>query len=328
VTDPRPDEVALEAQVGHPGERWQRLRDRVQDEAITRFSEIEGDWLDLMWALDAFRAAGITPRKMGRNEVKDPSLLRGAIYRQKGNWFATLIALLLQNQTHQQISPRTRVRGFSQNHQIDVAWPVRQEDPLICVETKVSGAPPIGDGNARGSLDDFSNRRKELKFAATDLKLNRRQQETVIEHWGAWREKAPPQAYFLWAARLRTEPRKTGRAPKPGALPKVELVERLVVEADALRTSYLDGTGLIAWRRRADGSGYEKVPVPERSKVTELDDALYRIASEIKGLVGPGGRPPAPERPAKRDVDVDQLVDDKKGSSTTTAGDPMPSDPA
>ncbi len=327
MTQPRPDFAALESEVGHPGERWQALRDRVQDEAIAKFSTIEGEWLALMWSLDAFRSAGITPRKMGRDEVKDASLLRGAIYRQKGNWFATLVALLLQNQTHQQISPRTRVRGFSQNHQIDVAWPVRHEDPLICVETKVSGAPPIGEGNARGSLDDFSNRRKELKFAAADLKLNRRQQETVIEHWGAWREMAPPQTYFLWAARLRTEPRKTERAPKPGALPKVEVIERLVIEADALRDSYLDGTGLIAWRRRADGSGYEKVPVPEKSKVTELDDALYRIASEIKRLVGPGGRPPAPERPKERIVDVDQLTADKKGTAAT-GEDPMPSDPA
>ena len=66
--------------------------------------------------------------------------------------------------------------------------------------------------------------------------------------------------------------------------------------------------------------------MPERSKVTELDDALYRIASEIKGLVGPGGRPPAPERPKERMVDVDQLTADK--STAATGEHPMPSDPA
>lgn len=49
-----------------------------------------------MWSVGAFSAADITRRKMGRDEVTDPSLLRGAIYRQKGNWLATLIALLLQ----------------------------------------------------------------------------------------------------------------------------------------------------------------------------------------------------------------------------------------
>ena len=39
-------------------------------------------------------------------------------------------------------------------------------------------------------MSDLSNRRKELKFAATDLKLYRRQQETSIDHWGVWRERS------------------------------------------------------------------------------------------------------------------------------------------
>jgi hypothetical protein len=312
MTDPRPDAAAIEALVGHPGELWLRLRDRVQDEALTMFSEIEHDWLALMWSHDAYRRAGVTPRAMARADVADESLARAAIYRTKGNWFATLVALLLQNRTHQQISPRTRVRGMSQNHQIDVAWPVREDDPLVCVETKVSGAPPIGAGNARGALDDFSNRRKELKFAATDLKLNRRQQDTVIEHWGVWRENAPPKTYFLWAARLRTEGKAAGRRRSTVATPKPETVGRLVVEASALRDSYLDGAGIIAWRQRPDGSGYEKVPLPETAKVTELDDSLYRIASEINRMVGPGGRPPDPVIPAKRAVDTEKLAEDSK----------------
>jgi hypothetical protein len=297
VTDPRPDAAALEARVGHPGERWQFLRDRVQDQAITTFAAIESDWLALMWSIDAFRSEGIAPRLMGREDIDD-ALRLAAVYRFKGNWFATLIALLLQNRTHQHISPRTKVKGFSQNHQIDVAWPVREEDPLICVETKVSGASATPSVSARGALSDFSNRRKELKFAATDLKLNRRQQDTRIEHWGVWRENAPPKTYFLWAARLRT----TGRQP--------ENLPKLIAEAAALRDSYLDGAGLIAWRTRDDGSGYEGLPLPTNARVTELDDTLYRIASEINRLTGPGGHPPDPITPDHRAVDVERLADD------------------
>ena len=193
----------LEREFGHPGELWAELQRRVQDQAVTKFARVESDWLMLMWSIDAFRIAGVPPRGMGRDEL-DPGPRLAAIYRTKGNWFATLIALLLQNRTHQRIQPRTKVRGFSQMHQIDVAWPIREEDPLVCAETKVTGAPAYGRTPVRSALADFSNRRKELKFAATDLKLFRRQQETSIGHWGVWRENAPPKAYFLWAARLKT----------------------------------------------------------------------------------------------------------------------------
>lgn len=289
---------ALEAEVGHPGDRWDELKRRVQDEAITQFRQIEDEWLALMWAIDAYRVAGVPPRAMGRSTIDSPARL-AAIYRSKGNWFATLIALLLQNRTNQPIQPRTKVLGFSQVHQIDVAWPVREIDPRVCAETKVTGAPAFADTPARSAIADFSNRRKELKFAATDLKLYRRQQETAIAHWGVWREKAPPKTYFLWAARLKTEG-KRGQ----------DDVARLAKEAQALINSYLDGAGLVAWRTRTDQQGYEPVRLPLSSQVTELDDVLYRIETEIKLLVEPGGLPPEPVQPEEAAVDVEQLMPD------------------
>ena len=281
--------------VGHPGELWTELQGDVQDRGVTRFTDIEGQWLSLMWSIDAYRAANVAPRLMGREDI-DLGLRLGAIYRSKGNWFATLISLLLQNRTHEPILPRVKVRGFSQWHQLDVAWPVRDEDPLVCVATKVTGAPPQGEGHARGAISDFTNRRKEVKFAATDLKLNRGQQETTISSWGAWRDVAPPRTFFLWAARLRTETRKP------------DLIERLVDEAAALRDSYVDGTGLVAWRPRSDGTSYEVVPLPLDPRVARLDEALDRIASEIGNLIGPNGRVPDPVRPPLRTVAVDRLT--------------------
>ena len=133
---------------------------------------------------------------------------------------------------------------------------------------------------SRGAMSDFSNRRKELKFAATDLKLFRRQQETSIEHWGVWRESAPPKTYFLWAARLRTD----GRA-------KPDDINKLLSEAQALVNTYLEGAGLVAWCARKDEAGYEGVPVPPSAQVSDLDDVLHRIASEIRRLVQPTGSP-------------------------------------
>ena len=289
---------SLESTVGNPGSIWEDLKRRIQEDAVNRFSEIEADWLRLMWSLDAYRVSGIPPSGMGKISVQ-PQPRLAAVYRQKGNWFATLLALLLQNRTDQQIRPRTKVQGFSQEHQIDLAWPARTEDALVCVETKVTGAPAYDSTPSRGALSDFSNRRKELKFAATDLKLFRRQQETSIEHWGVWRESAPPKTYFLWAARLRTD---------AGA--KSDNIAKLLSEAQALVNTYLEGAGVFAWRERANKTGYEGVPIPPAARVSDLDDVLHRISSEIRKLVQPTGSPPAAVTPQRRVVDVRALEPD------------------
>ena len=198
----------IEERVGHPGDKWDALIDRVQSDALRRFSDIQEDWLDLVWTLDAYRKESVPPARMGNPKARPGPRLDG-IYRGKGNWFAQIVALLLENQTDHRIAPRNRVQGFSQ--QIDVAWPDRKIDPLICAETKVTGGPPYSSHPAAWSMSDWTNRRKELKFAATDLKLYRRDRETQIEHWDVWRGTQPPKMYFLWAARLGIrQPRKDG----------------------------------------------------------------------------------------------------------------------
>jgi hypothetical protein len=144
-------------------------------------------------------------------------------------------------------------------------------------------------------MSDFSNRRKELKFAATDLKLYRRQEQTRIAHWDVWRRNEPPKTYFLWAARL-----------EPGK----DRIEALVREARILIETYLDGAGLFAWKPEGSGAGYEHVPLPSSDRVTSLDDVLYRIASEIESLVDEHGAPPAPVRPETTAVRPQELADD------------------
>ena len=215
-------QAELEGRVGDPATKWDLLKAQVQDDATRRFADIQDTWLDLLWTLDAYRVARVLP-----SGFKD----FGAFNRGKGNWFAELVCLLLQNRTHHRIAARQKVSGFSQRHQIDVAWP------------------------ARGAISDFSNRRKELKFAATDLKLYRRQEQTKIGHWDVWRRSEPPKAYFLWAARL-----------EPGK----DKIETLVREARALIDTYLDGAGLFAWRPASAGDGYEHVALPSGERVTGL----------------------------------------------------------
>jgi hypothetical protein len=288
--------AAVEARVGHPGENWEALKERVQSEALQQFADVQDDWLDLMWTLDAYRIAGVPPRAMGSAAAMSAARRLDAIYRGKGNWFAELLALLLHNRTSMRISPRQRVQGFSQLHQIDLAWPARREDVRICAETKVTGAPAFGSTPARASMSDFSNRRKELKFAATDLKLYRRQQQTKIEHWGVWRESAPPKTYFLWAARFD---------------PARDRFDRIVSEARALVDTYLDGAGLFVWRENEGGNSYEPMPLPQAAHVSNLDDVLHRIASEINLLAGPDREPPAAVTPDEPVVNTDELAADE-----------------
>lgn len=286
-----PDAGELESEVGHPGDKWEALKERVQSEHVQAFSDVAERWLDLMWTLDRYRAMGIPPRGMG-DETKTGGKRLAAVYRGKGNWFATLLSLLLENQTSHRLAPRVRVQGFSQTHQIDVAWPDREVDPLICLETKVTGAPPAPRDPARGAMADWTNRRKELKFAATDLKLFRRQHLTAIQHWDVWRGSVFPKTYFLWAARLR---------------PNDDL-SKMVKESQALVKTYLEGAGLIAWHE-VDGH-YEIRPVPPTDRVSTVDDVLYRIATEISMIAPPGATPPPPEVPAERAIDTTNLEPD------------------
>jgi hypothetical protein len=282
----------LQQRVGHPADKWDALKECVQTDHVRQFADVQADWLDLMWTLDAYRAARIVPRNMGNPKISDAKRLAG-VYRQKGNWFATLLALLLENQTSHRLAARQNIQGFSQVHQIDIAWPYRDVDPLVCLETKVTGAPAIPGGDPeRAAMADFSNRRKELKFAATDLKLFRRQELTSIDHWDVWRASAAPKCYFLWGARLSS----------------VDHTEKMVNEVQGLVRTYLEGAGLVAWR--AVGEGYKIVPLPTADRVSTIDDVLYRIASDIKAIAAPGTQPPAPVLPNKREVDVYRLERD------------------
>ena len=312
--------VDLQREVGHPKERWEALIASIPGGAVMRFAQVERDWLDLMWCLDAYRTAGIYTPGMGKPTLTDSERL-AAVYRGKGNWFATLLAALLVERTHGQhiLAPRGAVIGFSQDHQVDIAWPARKKDPLICVETKVTGAPAYGEaGRPRGGMSDFTNRRKELKFAATDLKLYRRQQETSIDHWGVWRSHARPLTYFLWAARLR----ESGPLDSSGRRKWAEdRIGKLVTEAQALVNTYLDGAGIYAWKLKQDRSGYEPVPLPRQAQVSSLDDVLYRIASEInRATADAGGQVPPPVSPPEQAVQTELLTEDAESQDAETNG--------
>lgn len=268
----------LEAEVGHPGQRWDELLSVVRGNSnLQTFSSIADRWLSLMWCLDRYRSAEVAPIDMG---VPGPSIANrlSGIYRYKGNWFATILAELLKNATGQEIRSRLEVQGFSQPHQIDIAWPAREEDPLVCVEAKVTGGPAYGSTRERGATTDWSNRRKELKFAATDLKLARRSHDTQIDSWSMWRQSAPPATYVLWGARLRSK----------------DQIDRMTHQVERIVGTYLDGGGVVAWRTSEDGSRYDVVRLPSDAQTLSLDEVLREIKTRINQQVGPDKAPPPP----------------------------------
>lgn len=279
--------MAFQENVGSPIVKWEALKERVQQHDLKRFSEVTQDFLDLLWCLDQYKVHGVVPPGMGKD--------LDAANRMKGNWFACLLSLLLINQTDSPLAPRGKVRGFSQLHQIDIAWPQGHKAPLVCVETKVMGGPAVPGKKARAATADWTNRRKELKFQATDLKLYRRQQETRIDHWDNWRGRAAPRVYFLWCARMQSP---------------TDKLDKMIKELRALTETYVDGAGLFAYRQNPGGTGYDVVSIPWEDRRVDLDDLVHSIADDINERAAAGDHLVDVE-PTVTAVDVRDLAPDE-----------------
>lgn len=297
VTEDPKDQRRVEALVGHPLKKSQALREKVQA-GIKTFSEVEKEFLDLIWCMDMYRVQRVIPRGMGNPDTTDLGQKLGGVYRTKGNYFSELAQDLLGQKTTSRLESNPRVWGFSQAHQIDIAWPARDVkplvDPLICCEAKLTGAPPYPGGKGRGPLDDWSNRRKELKFQAADLKLYRHSVDTSIPHWDLWRKDAPPYVYSLWAARIL-------KPDDPG---------KMIKQVKMLTDTYSDGVGIYAFQVKKSNDGYEPAALSKgvSERVTSLDSVLSLISAQIKQIMEKnGGKVPAPivpaEHPAADDMD-------------------------
>lgn len=269
------DQLRVETLVGNPSEKIQTLRDRIQNENVKAFRDVETDFLDLLWTIDTYRVLQVTPRAPAGTRHSRRAESGEGIYRGKGNFFSEVITLILSNKTSSPLAPRGNVQGFSQMHQIDIAWPARAgkslQDPLICCEVKLTGAPGYGTTPDRKGRADWSNRRKELKFQATDLKLYRQQESTRIQHWDQWRKKAPPLVYTLWAARLST----------------TNEFGKMIEDAQALTATYLDGVGIYGFITNSDSTGYVAASISRgvSERVTSLDNVLDLISAEIQDVM-------------------------------------------
>lgn len=297
VSDLPVDQARVEAVVGNPKDKFDVLCERIQ-QGVQAFQTIEVEFLDLIWTMDTYRREQVVPRSMvSAKMMSEPAdkQLEG-IYRGKGNYFSTVAALIVGQMTTSALASRRDVQGFSQPHQIDIAWPAYDMDPivdpLICCEAKLTGAPPYPGNKGRKAMDDWSNRRKELKFQATDLKLARHAANTSIHNWDLWRRTAPPSVYSLWAARL---------SPKDD-------VAKMIEEARILAETYTNGVGIYAFQENATGTAYVPTPLAKSvaSRVTSLDNVLGYISAEIKQIMSlHGGHVPEPVLPPPHAISRD-----------------------
>ena len=109
VKNDPPSQDFLEALVGHPRERYDRLIQRIEDEVLKSFADVERDFLDLIWCLDTYRREQVLPRGMGNHKKPNLSLeaqLAG-VYRGKGYYFSAVVTELLGNMTTSRLASRS-----------------------------------------------------------------------------------------------------------------------------------------------------------------------------------------------------------------------------
>ncbi len=272
-TDPK-DQARVEAVVGNPGDRFIALADRIQNENIQRFKDVEDEFLAWLWCVDAYRIAEVVPRGPQAKKKADysPTARAAGSYRQKGDRFSDVLNLILSNKTPSKMAPRRYVKGYSQDHQIDIAWPIADkgvtDDPIVCCESKITGAPADSEKPDREINNDWTNRRKELKFQATDLKLFQGRDDPRIRNWDQWRRTAPPLVFAIWAGRL------TDRSQ----------VKYMVDEARNLTDTYLDRVGVYPFITNDAGDGYVPASLGREvgERITSLDTVLQVIVDEIE----------------------------------------------
>jgi hypothetical protein len=290
------EQLRLEALVGNPRDKMFALIQRIQDQNVKSFSAVEAQFLDALWTLDTFRTFDVIPLGPKAREARGVDAKGVGAYRSKGNFFSEVMTSILSNKTTSALAPRGKVQGFSQKHQIDVAWPSRTigsgiiDDPLICCEAKLTGAPGVNGGKPRGGYEDFSNRRKEMKFQSTDLKLYRNRANTTIFDWDQWRKRASPLVYTLWAARLDR-----GSEQRKG-----EQFGKMVSEAHILTSTYSDGVGVFGFVENDESTGYISASSATETaeRVASLDKVLSTIAAEIQTIMHDNNNQvPAPRAP-------------------------------
>jgi len=226
---------------------------------VSRWSQIQQDFLDAMWEFDRNFAAGTATQADNQNG--------------KGDFFTDLIALLLENCSEKFLYSRGAVPGFVfRRHALDVTYP-RTGSLEVLVETKMLGAPktprnpkqknPLG----RAGSADLEKRLKEAIYKTIDLKAEWArldgQAGTPFADLQGWVRRSRPSCFLFLGVRVVSAN-------------DLKRVITLASNASAM----LDGVGLFAF---APSNG-TYVAQEISSTSLELDRTLWRACTELRAL--------------------------------------------
>jgi len=235
----------------------------------TRFSDIQEEFLTVLYKLDEYRKEGAIPE---------------GEYRQKGNAFRDLILALIKSRVGFKLRDM-RVEGFTDEHDLDLGFYL---NGVLYVggQVKMIGSPPHslrGERKPeRPTRADIDKRMKEVKYTPLDLKLKYSGTDLKNGQPGEIGSQIPSQDSFsFWACRI-------------GAEDDLDLIASKFVRL----TEYNNGVGVILYRE--EKGRYTAIEKPELKPLT-IDNTIDQIGRFLLESVG---RPSETEHPhrAKRPI--------------------------
>ncbi len=166
---------------------FEELVDRVREDEIDRWTDVEGEFLQVVEQFDTEFSDG------GRGT---------GWYQSKARYFNDLIVALLRNASKNPISLRCKKNSqLFDLIDIDICFP-EAGDPIVAGEVKILGTPPHpGNKNkARGGAADLHKRVREVAFTSMDLKAAYAPPQP-IGSFQKWVDATSPGYFAFWAIR-------------------------------------------------------------------------------------------------------------------------------
>lgn len=244
----------------HGCEPLHRMYQRALASSPSRWTQVEGEFLEAMWRFDENVRSGLANQ--------------GDIQNGKGDFFTDLVSLVLENCSGQALYGRGKVPGLIfPFHALDASYPPAGVVEVM-VETKAAGAPKTGrnpsqkhPGGRPGSAD-LDKRVKEAGLKTIDLKAE--WARTAGRGGGpagdlvTWLRKSKPLSFMFLAIRI------------------VDDVDfRRAVEVANAANQMMDGVGLILYEPDARDRAYIVRKAPTH---LQLDRVLSRVCTALKNL--------------------------------------------
>jgi len=230
----------------HTFDFLEELVSRVRSERITRWADIEDEFIRGIEQFDSAFASGAE---------------EGGWYQSKARYFNDLIVGLLSNSSHHPISLRCKRRSrLFDLIDIDICFP-ESGTPIVAGEVKALGTPPHpkNKDKARPACQDLHKRAREVAFTSMDLKAEYAP-PTPMKSFQNWVDVTSPGYFSFWSMRAKDN---------------VDF-EKVRTTLSSLR-AYCNGVGAVIYAPTTSPTTYEVKKVSELS----IDKCLKEMAQRI-----------------------------------------------